>query len=54
MNTSLDCGEYSMQLNAMGPGFSDFMLDMGMFNIVPTICPVKFIIIDGYFVASCI
>jgi hypothetical protein len=32
MDTSLKCGEDQMQLKAMGPGSSHFMLDMGMFN----------------------
>ncbi|CAL8325145.1 unnamed protein product [Arctogadus glacialis] len=29
MDTSLKCGEDQMQLKAMGPGSSYFMLDMG-------------------------
>ena len=46
MDTSLKCGEDQMQLKAMGPGSSYFMLDMGMFNCAYDVCTVMLSIIE--------
>ena len=48
MDTSLKCGEDWMQLKAMGPGSSYFMLDMGMFTFTYHVCPIMLNIIDGW------